>query len=862
MPSFARASTGLHGLDAVIDSLRTGDNVVWQVDDVAEYRQFVTPYVTSALTAGNRVVYMRFARHEPLVDDERVAVHTLDANAGFESFATDVHGIITREGERACYVFDCLSDLVEAWASDLMIGNFFAVTCPRLFELDTLAYFALLRNSHSFKTIARIRETTQLLLDVHTDGNELYVHPLKVWNRYSPTMFLPHHRRGDAYAPIITSVDATALFSRIAARDVERARRYLDYWDRLFLDAADLLGASGREDETRRMVERLVRVMIAREPRMASLAAEYFSLEDLLEIKERVIGTGFVGGKTVGMLLARGILLRDEGHDWRGVLEPHDSHYIGSDVFCTYVVENGWWRMRMEQRTKEGYFAVAGALRERMLGGAFPAEIREQFQQMIEYYGQSPIIVRSSSLLEDSFGNAFAGKYESKFCVNQGTPGQRYAQFEEAVRHIYASTMSEDALTYRLHRGLADMDEQMALLVQRVSGAQHRQYFFPALAGVGVSYNTFVWKKDMDPRAGMLRLVLGLGTRAVNRVDGDYPRIIALDDPLRRPLAGMENVRKYSQHDVDVLDTAGNEVKTVPFSAIPAEDYGVDPALVAVRDDESSRSFEERGIQRDVWILTFDPLLSETAFAPLMQRLMKRLEAVYNYPVDIEFTANYAQDGTVRVNVLQCRPLQARGLGTTVDLPSDVDPGAVLFSSTGNFMGGNISHPVGRIVYVDPAEYLALPTSGKHDIARLVGKINRLVTDREDSRLVLLGPGRWGTTTPSLGVPVSFAEINNTSVMVEIAHATDGLMPELSFGTHFFQDLVECEIAYVALFPGREGVVFNRGMLDALPNRLAALFPAGQRYEHVVKVVDLPGASAHFYADVVSQRVLLLLGRQ
>ena len=142
--------------------------------------------------------------------------------------------------------------------------------------------------------------------------------------------------------------------------------------------------------------------------------------------------------------------------------------------------------------------------------------------------GQSPIIVCSSSLLEDNFGNAFAGKYESVFCANQGTPEERYECFEQAVRTVYASTMNEDALEYRINRGLFDMDEQMAILVQRVSGDQYSEGFFPHLAGVGNSSNLYVWDKNIDMDAGMLRLVFGLGTRAVDRTASDYAKLYAL----------------------------------------------------------------------------------------------------------------------------------------------------------------------------------------------------------------------------------------------------------------------------------------------------------------------------------------------
>ncbi|MCP4592558.1 MAG: phosphoenolpyruvate synthase, partial [bacterium] len=197
--------------------------------------------------------------------------------------------------------------------------------------------------------------------------------------------------------------------------------------------------------------------------------------------------------------------------------------------------------------------------------GRFPDQIRDEFQEMLEYFGQSPIIVRSSSLLEDAFGNAFAGKYESFFCVNQGDPEQRLAIFLDMVRQVYSSMMGEDALTYRLQRGLDQQDEQMALLIQRVSGSYRNNYFLPDLAGEGVSHNTFVWNSQLDPKAGMLRLVVGLGTRAVNRVEDDYPRVMALDEPMMRPVGGMDDVRRFSQNHVDLLDFTDNALTAVPL---------------------------------------------------------------------------------------------------------------------------------------------------------------------------------------------------------------------------------------------------------------------------------------------------------
>ncbi len=854
----AWASTGLEGLDAVITGLRKGDNVVWQVDHVDDYRSFVTPYVRKAVQDGHKVLYMRFADHAPLIEDgSNVTTYNLDAGSGFETFSTQVHNIVSAEGREVFYVFDCLSDLLTAWATDLMIGNFFAITCPYLYELDTIAYFALLRNNHSSKTIARIRETTQLLLDLYNLDGNFCIHPLKVWQRYSAMMFLPHLLKDDRFVPITSSVDAAKLISYISIKGMELAQRALDYWDRLFMQAEELSQtATASEEDKRLMIDRLCRIMIGREQRILSLAQRQFTLEDLVNIKKRMIGTGFIGGKAVGMLLANKIIATDESVNFKSHMEPHDSFYVGSDVFYTYIVENGCWKLRTEQKTKQGYFKIAAELKERLLNGKFPDQIREQFQEMIEYFGQSPIIVRSSSLLEDAFGNAFAGKYESLFCVNQGSPEQRYAQFENAVRRVYASTMNEGALTYRLQRGLDQQDEQMALLIQRVSGSHRNGYFLPDLAGVGVSHNTFVWNPQLDPKAGMLRLVLGLGTRAVNRVEDDYPRIVALDAPLTRPLAGLDDIRKYSQNHVDLLDIRDNTLKTVPLQKLFNQGLEIKTDLVAVRDAELTGRARELGDNQEYWLLTFEKLLTDTPFTQIMQKMLKTLENYYQYPVDIEFTVNFTQDQGLVINLLQCRPLQTKGRQARVQIPAHIDSQKVLFQCEQYFMGGSIAQNLRKIIYVEPEAYIQLPLSQKYDVARLVGKLNRQITDKEAEPTILFGPGRWGTTTPSLGVPVGFHEINQIAVLVEMAYEGGNLMPELSFGTHFFQDLVETDIFYVALFPQKTGVIFNKDRLLEMPNRLAALVPESSKYAHVVKVCEIGQQNLRILSDVVSQKLV------
>ena len=492
-----------------------------------------------------------------------------------------------------------------------------------------------------------------------------------------------------------------------------------------------------------------------------------------------------------------------------------------------------------------------------MLRGVFPEEVKEQFQLMLEYYGQSPIIVRSSSLLEDAFGNAFAGKYESFFCVNQGTPEQRYEALEDAVRRIFASTMNEDALTYRLQRGLDQHDEQMALLVQRVSGSHRRHYFFPEVAGVGLSYNTFVWNQGMDPRAGMLRIVFGLGTRAVNRVENDYPRIVALDAPLVKPHGALEDIRRFSQHDVDVLNLEDNRFHSLSLSQVVGEGLDARLDLIGVRDTEAAERLRASGRSApDLWALTFDEFMTATPFTEIMSRMLKTLEEVYSYPVDIEFTANFNAEGRLQVNLLQCRPFQTKGQNVRMAIPGKIKKQRILLRQEGNFMGGSVSQPLNRIIFIDPQGYARLSLSEKYDVARLVGRLNKLIEDRENTPTALFGPGRWGTTTPAMGVPVTFSEINNIAAIAEIAYQDGSLIPDLSFGTHFFQDLVEMDIFYMAIYPDKKGVLFNREWLVGMANLLGELAPRDRQLEEVVRVCDARQRGLLLLSDVVTQRLI------
>lgn len=671
MESFEKISSGIPSLDALLDYIRIGDNVVFQVSSLEDYSVFVAKFVEQAKCDGRSLVYVRFAQHPPLVSAGDAVTFTLNPDEGFESFTTRVHNIVTGEGRGVFYIFDCLSELQGAWAADLMMGNFFCVTCPYLFKMDTVAFFPLMRGDHSFDTLARIRETTQIFLDVYSAGELLYIHPIKVWNRYSPTMFMPHvsDRRALRFSALTDAVGVSHFYSVVP---VPGSGQDFDSWTRYFQDYA-----AGPSDGARD--RRTCRMMLTMDARIAAMLDASFSREDYLEVKARMIGTGRIGGKACGMLLARKILAR-ELPGLAGRTEPHDSFFIGDHVFYTFLVYNGLWDLRVAQKSGEGYYALAGELAEGIMRGNFPDAVRAMFRRTLEYFGQSPIIIRSSSLLEDGFGNAFAGKYESVFCVNQGNPQQRLAAFESAVKTVYASTMDRSALEYRARRGLQEQDEQMSILVQRVSGSVVGKYFYPSTAGVGYSYDPYNWNRSIDPGRGMLRMVCGLGTRAVDRTDMDYPRLVHIGKPAQSTLVTADEKVQFSQHYADVLDLTVNQVITVSIDTL----VGAAPAWYGRYVAEYDRTY----------YATCRGFTENPDFLSDMENILAILQRAYGCPVDIEYTANLSSTGEYVICLLQCRPLVTLGSQAAVmDMPSPADAD-LLFEAHNTSMGVSLTRKI------------------------------------------------------------------------------------------------------------------------------------------------------------------------
>jgi pyruvate,water dikinase len=866
--------SGIPQLDGLLQGLHFGDNVVWQVDHLEDYSYFAQAFADEVITRGFDCIYIHFGPNPAILKEEPgLNITKIAPGRGFDYFSGEVHQIIENSGRRVCFIFDNLSTLVEEWATDESLANFFQITCPYLFELEDVAYFALRRGQHGHSAISRIRNTTQILVDVYHVAGNTYIQPFKVWARYSSQMFLPHRVTANGWEPISRSGDAAKILTTVSKRPLNVSSESIAPWDTVYrklLQNRELPDDLPRiTHETTALKESLSRMMIGNHKKLIQLSDRYLTLDDLLQVRDRLIGSGRIGGKAAGMLLARSVLLSENGQtDFSQVLEEHDSFYIGSDVFFTFLVNNDLFQFRLEL-SKTGKLSrdEFAKVEQRFLEGKFPEETMEQFRGMIDYYGQAPIIVRSSSLLEDGFTDAFAGKYRSEFCANQGSPEERLAAFLRAIKLVYASALNPDALAYRHRRGLGEGDEQMAILVQRVSGMPYRQYFFPSLAGVAFSRNLYAWTNRIDPKKGMIRLVFGLGTRAVNRVSGDYPRMIAVSHPNIRPEIGME-VAKYSQRMVDVLNLEKNTFETEPFVEIIKRDNY--PALNLVASEIADGYLRDwfmtsPGSSEKNLALTFNNLINQTALVKIIGEMLIKLEEAWGQPVDIEFTAYVNGESNVSVNLLQCRSLRVPTLaGTGVSLPEKLPKEQVLFRSSRAINAGMVSD-IRYIIYIDPRKYAEVATIDvKRSLGRAVGKLNSQLRYRE-GKVMAMGPGRWGSNNIELGVNVGYADIDGTAVLVEVAREQAGHVPELSYGTHFFQDLVESDILYLPVYPDDEATDFNTEFFAQSPNILKDLLPELSSFEEVIHVIDVPeatgGASAKVIADPQTRNAVCFLDR-
>ena len=587
----------------------------------------------------------------------------------------------------------------------------------------------------------------------------------------------------------------------------------------------------------------LIRHFISDQLEFIGVAKHHIMIRDFEDLVDRIIGTdsgiGRIGGKAAGLFLAQCILRKAREEDPKAPSIPirsPDSFFLRSDVIERFLEHSGLVELQSHKyKSIDEIHHEYAMILEVFKNADFPAEEAEQLEAMLEQVGDHPLIVRSSSLLEDRFGAAFAGKYRSVFLTNQGDRKTRLRELLGAIAEVYASTLHADPISYRRKHNLLDYDENMAILIQKVVGTRYRHYFLPAWAGVGFSLNEYRRNPRVRPEDGLARLVFGLGTRAVDRVSGDWARMIPLGTPTLRAEVRSEDIWRYSQREVDVLNLRDHRFETLPLTDLIEEDIefpGLDQAVSVmehgfIRRPTGTSVFEDPANL----VLTFDRFTHDSPFPAFLRWVLQSLEHAYGCPVDIEF----AHDGH-EFHLLQCRPQVVRGVPGDVRVPTDVSSERRIFSACRDIESGSV-HGVEYVVLVDPRDYNRLETSERRlGVARVIRLLNQRLQDR---RFILIGPGRWGARDLRMGVHVGYADINYTRMLIEVARPVGGFVPEVSFGSHFFQDLVESRIRYLALYPEEQENVFNEPFLHESANALEDLLPTMADYSDVVRVIDV-----------------------
>jgi hypothetical protein len=584
----------------------------------------------------------------------------------------------------------------------------------------------------------------------------------------------------------------------------------------------------------------LVRTVVSDQLNFVHIAKAYFTVDDFRAIRSRRIGNGKIGGKAAGMLLAQKILDTEAPELAQHITVP-ESYFIGADVFYDFISLNNL-EYNQKYKSADQIRAEYPIIRAEYEKGRFPEEVAERLRAILDRAGNTPLIVRSSSLLEDNFGTSFAGKYESHFCPNQGTPRENLRDLTLAIRRIYASVYNPDALFYRRRMGLLDYDERMAILLQVVQGQSYHRYFFPALAGVALGRAPIVWNARLRRDEGFVRMVNGLGTRAVNRVADDYPRLITLSHPTLRPETSPQAIQHYSQHYIDLIDLEANEFATVPIKDVLKADYDPLRWIASINEDDTLMPLVSlgRNVTPDRFVLTFDNLVQRTNFVHLIKNSLLTLNRRYNAPVEMEFAATITPTSgrpNVTLHLLQCRPQSSLREAQVRPVPVDLAAPDRLFISSRMVPQGQVSD-IEYIFFVKPQCYSALPAERRHGLARVIGRLNK---NLEGRHFIMLGPGRWGSANIDLGVPISYADIYNSSALVELAYSQKGTTPEPSYGTHFFQDLVESQIYPLAVYPDQPGDLLNEEFFNRARNQLAALLPEAADYADCLKVIYVPG---------------------
>ncbi len=731
-------------------------------------------------------------------------------------------------------------------------------------QTDQNLYFSISRKMLNHLSWSGIAEAEKVLQSFGEGKSAAEEESLEEWNR-------PHRRRALGLSPDFSSVAFKIAADHLKDDDILRLIQKWIQEDKLSflvqvvnrnLSLAEVsdairryhhLAADGPElpSPSKRGIQvSLIRRFLSDQLQFINIAKNFVQVKDFYHLLQNVIFSteshGRLGGKSAGLYLATQIL-RKKGRDsdLLASVKVPKTWYITSDVVLHFMHYNNFDEV-VEQKYKEinqvrlEYPHIVQTFKS----ARFPADIIKSLSMALDDFGDHPLIVRSSSLLEDRMGAAFSGKYKSLFLANQGSKEERLDSLMDAIAEVYASTFSPDPIEYRAERGLIDFGEEMGIMIQEVVGRRVGKYYLPAYAGVAVSNNEFRWSPRINRKDGLVRIVPGLGTRAVDRLSDDFPILIAPGQPNLKVNVSADEIVRYSPKQIDVINLETNEFETLDIGEFLKEvgfELPTVNKIVSVFKDNHLRRPMGMNIDfdNDDLVVTFEGLFETTPFVKQMESILHTLEKTIGTPIDVEF----ASDGK-DLYLLQCRPQSYSTLDSAPPIPKDLPKEQIIFTAH-KYVSNGIVPDITHIVYVDPKAYGELGSANEMmEVGRAVSRLNKLLPKR---KFILMGPGRWGSRGDiKLGVSVTYSDINNTAALIEIARKKDNYVPDLSFGTHFFQDLVEANIRYLPLYPDDERVIFNEYFLTKRQNILKDVLPEFAHLSDTIRLIDVPLSTSGF----------------
>ena len=504
------------------------------------------------------------------------------------------------------------------------------------------------------------------------------------------------------------------------------------------------------------------------------------------------LGTSSLGGKARGLAFLNHVLQKYDLYDkWEGVrVSVPRTMVITAEYFDRFILDNGLQDVVNSELSDEEILSE-------FVTSGLPEDLICALRDFVRVT-HKPLAIRSSSKLEDSYYQPFAGVYSTYMIPHTDNEDQTMRLLKKAIKSVFASVYMAASKGYIMSSGNIVSEEKMAVVLQEVCGEEQQGYFFPTFSGVARSINFYPVGEE-KPEDGIVKVAYGLG-KAV--VDGDQVLRFCPKYPKKvMQTSTPEHTMRETQQDMFALSLEPGKFRTSVDDAVNLEQLRLADCeqfaslkKVASTFDYANQRIVDNCFTQGPRFITFAPILKYNTFplASIIQSLLDIAQQEMKCPVEIEFAANL-EVRPAEFNVLQIRPISADSLSAKVDWSQIDESGAWLSSE--NALGIGKIDDVRDVIYLRSEAFSVLRTREMADTIREWNSRMR----QEERGYLLIGHGRWGSSIPSLGVPVEWSDISEARAIVEAALPDFRVDP--SQGSHFFQNLTSFNVGYIHIDP-------------------------------------------------------------